>query len=67
MTYNIALFDPYTGSFKVIESMNNYLAAWQRAGAARQAVHAGAFIVLSTETREDPSIRASPGTRLRSR
>ena len=67
MTYNVALFDPYTGNFKIIESMNDYLAAWQRAGAARQSVHAGAIIVLSTETREDPSIRALPHTRLRSR
>ena len=54
MTYNVALLiDPYRGMFKVVDTADDYIEAWQRAAAARH-MQGRIFIVLSTETREDP-------------
>jgi len=63
MVYNVALLaDPYRGTFKIVDTANDYIEAWRRAAAARRLVPGGIFpggifIVLSTETREDPQPR----------
>ena len=55
MTYNVALLvDPDRGMFKIVDMANDYIEAWRRAAAARRMVGGGVFLVLSTETREDP-------------
>jgi hypothetical protein len=55
MTYNIALLvNPYRGMFKVVGTADDYIEAWRQAAAARRMMQDGIFLVLSTETREDP-------------
>ena len=58
MTYNIALLvDPYRGIFKVVGTADDYLEAWRCAAVAQRMRQDRIFIVLSTETREDPKPR----------
>lgn len=55
MTYNVAfLIDPYRGMYKIVDTASDYIEAWRRAAAARRMVAGGVFLVLSTETCEDP-------------
>jgi hypothetical protein len=56
MTCDVALLiDPYRGMFKIVDTANDDIEAWQRAVAARHMLQGGIFVVLSTETREDPN------------
>ena len=66
MGYSIArLVDPFRGIFEILETVDDYEVAWQRAGSARAICPAHIFFVMSTETREDPKPQIKAARHLR--
>jgi hypothetical protein len=59
--YSVAiLIDPYRGLVDIVETVDDYAEAWRRAGVARRRSPERIFLVLSTETREDPKPAKPP-------
>lgn len=66
MTYSIAVLrDPYRGIYDIIDGAVGYEEAWRQAAVHRRACPQHIFIVLSTETREDPKLTATSRSHIR--